>query len=294
MEIQANSRLRMLLIGGGGLGQPLAQRLARNHEVWVFKRTPGHLPDGIQAISGDIALPASWSQPIPELVDYVVYCVSPGTFTDEAYQHTYVQGLQTVLHTLQTQGAHPKRLFFVSSTSVYGQNDGEWVDEDSPTCPEQFSGKRLLEAEVLAKTSPIPATVVRFSGIYGGQRTRLLEQIKAGVRSSNPDAYTNRIHEDDCIRVLEHLIQLDISGATLENCYLASDCQPARLRDLENWVLAQLGRETRPPIDLPKTNSKSVRRAGSKRCSNQRLLASGYQFHYPDFRAGYKKMIELC
>ena len=104
---------------------------------------------------------------------------------------------------------------FASSTSVYAQHQGEWVDETSPTESESFSGRCIRHGEQLLADYPWPAVAVRFGGIYGPGRTRLIDSVRDGSASRSPGApiYTNRIHRDDCARVLEHLLDLPKEGS---------------------------------------------------------------------------------
>jgi len=116
----------------------------------------------------------------------------------------------------------PKLVIWVSSTSVYGNNQGDWVDEASPTHPISFSGKLLLEAEQQIQSLPCAHSIVRFSGIYGPGRTRILSQIKAGVgRAAKPEQWSNRIHSEDCAGVLAHLIERFAQNRPIEPLYTA-------------------------------------------------------------------------
>ncbi|WP_250656455.1 NAD-dependent epimerase/dehydratase family protein [Alkalimarinus coralli] len=278
----------IMIAGCGNIGLKLAQALSSHYEVYGLKRNASLLPPEIKGISADVTDPASLEGKLPSSIDYVVYCLTAGTFNDEAYRQIYVDGLTNLINELKQSSISPKRLFFVSSSSVYHQDDDQWVNEDSPVEPSGFSGKRLLEAEQVALDSGIPATNVRFSGIYGGHRTRLLQQVKNGSANANSQAYTNRIHEDDCVRVLKHLIEQDISGKNVEACYLASDSEPVRMKDLISWMTKELNISA---SSENKPASKGKRRAGSKQCSNKRLIDSGFEFKYPTYREGYGEMI---
>jgi nucleoside-diphosphate-sugar epimerase len=162
--------------------------------------------------------------------------------------------------------------------------DGSWIDEDSPTEPESFSGKRLLEAEQIILAGGLPATVVRFSGIYGPGRNRLIEQVRQGKASSSLHI-TNRIHADDCARVLAHLVELNRCGEKLDDIYLASDSAPTPMIDVVAWLAQQMDRENFLSPD-------AVNERGNKRCSNQRLLATGFELRYPSFKDGYVELIK--
>lgn len=281
----------IVIAGCGKIGLKLALALASQHNVYGLKRNIAQLPSEITGIAADITDPNSLRDKLPTTVDYVVYCLTASQFNDETYRQIYVEGLRNLINELERSSLTPKRLFFVSSSSVYQQDNDQWVDEDTPVEPVRFSGQRLIEAEKTALNSPFPATIIRFTGIYGGHRTRLLEQVKSGTANAESPAYTNRIHEDDCVGVLQHLIEQDRQGKTVANRYLATDSEPVRMKDLISWFNKILN------ISAPSASSiegnKGHRRAGSKRCSNKRLLASGYQFKYPTFREGYSKMIGL-
>jgi len=289
----------IVIAGCGNIGLKLALTLTPQHRVFGLKRNAAQLPAEITGISVDVTKPLSLQGQLPSSVDYMVYCLTAANFNDETYRQIYVEGLRNIINELKRSSLAPKRIFFVSSSSVYQQDDDQWVDENSPVNPTRFSGIRLLEAEQVALDSPFPATNIRFSGIYGGHRTRLLEQVKSGTANSLSQAYTNRIHEDDCVQVLKHLIELDIKGEAVEDCYLASDSEPVRMKNLISWMYEELNipNTGNTPSEgqlnsQPSNTGKAQRRAGSKLCSNKRLLESGYRFKYPTFREGYGEMIK--
>ena len=173
-------------------------------------------------------------------------------------------------------------LELLSSTAVYGQTDGEWVDESSPTEPSHFSGTRLLEAERVLRDGPFAATAVRFGGIYGPRRTGLVDRIRTGRAAYREGHFTNRIHRDDCVGVLRHLMARD----PLESLYLGVDCEPVEEGTLQRWLAGALGSLPPRPAD---SNAPAAR--GNKRCRNDRLLRSEYAFLFPTFREGYAALI---
>lgn len=221
---------------------------------------------------------------LPKL-DYVIISLTPDESSPEGYQKTYVQGLQNILQALDLSVL--KKLFWVSSTGVYGQSDDEWVTEESLTQPSRFSGKALLAAEQLLKPLADKACVVRFSGIYNSRRFRLFESLKAGKLSINiaKDYYTNRIHEMDCARVLAHLLCLAVQDEPIHQCYLASDDMPVKYTDVAMWFATQSG------LPLSDEKNDKQREVGSKRCNNQRLKATGFEFRYPSFKEGLKQLV---
>jgi nucleoside-diphosphate-sugar epimerase len=252
--------------------------------VFGLRRHPVDLPSGVVPIAADLAVARSLAD-LPPALDVVVYAASPSGRDDAFYRTTYVEGLRNLLAALAAQGQKPRRTIFVSSTAVYGQTRGEWVDETSPTEPTHFSGKRLLEAEALLRESGLPSLVLRLGGIYGPRRTRLVDEVRQGraALSRGGPRYTNRIHRDDCVGALDHLIEL----AEPADCYLGVDSEPEDEAVVLRWLAGVLG--TTPPRVAG--DQRRTPRSGSKRCRNARLVESGYAFRYPSYREGYGALL---
>ncbi len=280
---------KILFAGCGYIGTQLGIQLAAaGHQCFGLRRQCNQLPEAIQALSGDVTQPQTLTN-LPADLDYVIITLTPGSFDESSYQAAYVQGLKNLLTALQAQDQTLRRLFFISSSAVYHQNDGEWVDEQSPTEPRGFSGKAMLDAEKVAIECDYPATCVRFSGIYGRGRQRLVDWALEGVScQEQPPHYSNRIHQQDCVGVLKHLLELDMQGTEVEDLYLASDPNPAGFAEILNWLRQQLGNNRGDP----QQGIEKRLRAGSKRCNSQRLQASGYQFKYPDYKAGFSALLD--
>lgn len=273
---------RVGIIGFGRLGHLLAPLLqAKGAVVHGFRRNP----EGINAHSV-VAEALDVSQPITSLpkMDYWVVTLSPGGRTAEHYQQSYVLGLQHILQALQ--GQPMQKLFWVSSSSVYGQNQGEAINERSETKPNRQTGKILLQAESLLEGLADKACVVRFSGIYNSRKSRVLQQLVNGEVSANfEDYFTNRIHEQDAASVLAHLMLQDAQGKAIEGLYLASDDCPVKYSEYLAYLTEQTGR----PLNnaLPAKEN----RVGSKRCDNSRLKATGFSFTYPSFKQGLAPLL---
>ena len=101
---------------------------------------------------------------LPDALDGVAYAVGADTHTPEAYERAYVRGLERLIDALASKRGVPRRLVFVSSTAVYAQDAGEWVDEVSPTEPREFSGRTLLRAEAMARSAPFEGRQVSHVG----------------------------------------------------------------------------------------------------------------------------------
>jgi len=277
----------ILIAGCGYVGISLGLRLAEDgHEVWGLRRNIECIPVGINGIAADLCLPQSLVS-LPPKLDYVVCAAGADDQTEVAYRKTYVEGPRNLFDALKMQGQTLKRLIYVSSTGVYGQNSGEEVTEESETEPRRFSGRILLEGEAVAKESPFNTVIVRLSGIYGPGRTGMIEDVRdsraylvAGQKST-----VNHIHRDDCAGMLAHLLLKNHA----EGIYIGVDNEPASRDEVLRWVAKQLGAPE--PITMPADRAPNVRRGGDRILKNTRLLKTGYVFHYPTYREGYADLL---
>jgi nucleoside-diphosphate-sugar epimerase len=285
---------RVLVAGCGYVGSELARQLAADgHVVYGLRRSAGALPEGVQRLAADLGDRAGLHAALAEVehggIDAVVYAAAADRADDEAYRRAYVEGLANVLAWAEAQGMRPPRVFFTSSTAVYAQQDGAWVDEDSPTEPTHFSGTRMLEAERLVGAAG--GVALRLGGIYGPGRTRLIEGVRAGrlAIQPGPPRWTNRIHRDDAAGALRHLVGRALAGAPLDPVYVGVDDEPADDATVLRWLAQRLGV---PPPATAAAGEPARGRGGNKRCRNARLRATGYRFAYPTFREGYGALID--
>ena len=279
---------QILIAGCGYVGTALGELcVLEGKTVWGLRRRAHLLPARIRSITADLGQPETLRS-LPSDLEYLLYTAAADRSDDACYQATYVEGLKNLITALDEQRIYPKRALFTSSTAVYAQTNGEWVDENSPAENRHFSGSRLLEAERLLLASPFPWTVVRLSGIYGPDRTRLLEQIRRGeiTTQDSSSSYTNRIHRDDCAGLLNHLMLLK----NPLGLYLGSDHEPARLCDVVGWLSRKLEVTHQDTAPLPSNAGSRFR--SNKRCCNARVVDSGYCFRYPTFREGYTALFE--
>ena len=268
---------RVFIAGAGYVGTVAARLLAQaGHAVDIGRRTPGDEP-GTHAM--DVLRPATYPGALGE-AGCIVYCVSADGFTEESYRDAYVTGLANVIAAAAKGRA--RRLVFVSSTGVFGQDDGSVVDESSPALPKGFSGRTLLEGEALLAGAPFEATAIRFSGIYGPGRDRLIRMVRSGspVSAKSRAAITNRIHRDDCARAIVHLA----GQPAVQPLYLGSDEAPTPMGEILDWIAARLGL---PPPPVGEDNTQVLQRGGNKRISSARLRGEGFRFLHPTYREGF-------
>ncbi|MBN7768495.1 DUF1731 domain-containing protein [Marinobacter daepoensis] len=285
MAMSDHERAPQILVAGcGKLGGEIATSLLATGDVYGLRRNPDRVPSRVKGIGADLTQPDTLSGKLPDHLDVVIYCLTPSSYDEQGYHQAYVTGLENLLSAI---GNRPlKHLIFISSTSVFAQDDDSWVNESSSAAPDRFTGQQILQGEQTALNSGQPATVIRFSGIYGPSRQRFLEEVLEGrMNPQTPAPFSNRIHETDAANAVAWLAQKALSGHPPEPLYIASDCEPVRLDEVVNWVREQI------PCKAPVEGARKGGRAGSKRCSNQKLLESGFTFRYPDFRTGYLEMI---
>ncbi len=273
--------MRVLIAGCGALGVATGRVLAaRGDTVFGLRRHAAGLPDAVAPVEADLLRPESL-RALPGALDAVVYMPTPDSRDEAGYEATYVRGLE---HLLEALGAAPARLVYVSSTSVYGQSDGSWVDEDSATEPARFNGRLVLAGEAVARATG--GVALRLGGIYGPGRSRLLARIRAGEHrvQREPPRYTNRIHREDAAEATARLVQLESPAPA----YVGVDDAPVPEAELGDWLAAQLG--VPPPAEKPPPDDPATARG--KRCANTRLRAAGWTPRYPSYREGYGALLD--
>ena len=277
---------RILILGCGKLGHPLGNLLTqKGHHVVGVRRSPApDDPGDIEWRALDIREEAAQSQ-LPLDVDQIIIILTPAGRSPEGYHSIYQKGLENVLSLFEKSSRRPACIF-VSATSVYAQNRGEWVDENSICSPTSYNGVSLLEAESRTLRFSDQAIVIRFSGIYGDERTRLIKKLEQPIEIQvTPPTYTNRIHQQDCVGVLQHFALKQLDGEKLYSVYLATDHDCAPKYEMMSWLAAEAG------LISPTPYVASADAPQNKRCRNQRLLDSGYRFLFPGYKQGYRAIL---
>jgi len=272
----------VLLVGCGDLGLRAARRLlARGDTVWALRRSPfpPEAPAGLRWLQADLGRPDRLTR-MPAGITHVAWLPAPGRRDPQAYATVFTDPLPHLFGALDT--AALRRVVFVSSSAVYGEHAGAWVDERTPADPPGFNGRILLQAEQWLAEQGLPATALRLAGLYGPGRTQLLDRIRAGQARApvDPPHWSNRIHIDDAAAAVEHLLH----RPQVEPVYLGCDDTPLPLHTLYTH-LANLQNAPVPAIGPAPAG------VGSKRLSNARLRDSGFTLQWPDARAGYAALI---
>lgn len=265
--------MRVLVAGAGDLGTLIAAglRAAGSSVVAVARRARS---DG-SVVACDLTRPIG--DLLPDTFDLLVHCLAPAQREPETYRAVYVDALRHLLDALPSL----QRVAFVSSTAVYGDHQGGWVDESSDCRPQGFNGRILLEAEQLAQASRSPALVLRAGGLYGPGRDMLMRRVRSGqpLAVFEPPLYTNRIHIEDAAAAAVHLLLRGASGI-----FNLVDDAPTAQPEVLDWVADQLRLPHLPRVVGTVADE-------NKRVANARLHAHGFVLRYPDFRCGYAALL---
>lgn len=277
---------KLLCIGFGDLASRYARHFAEhNCAIYALARSPKTVPEPVNFLQADLASKEAQQLMLAHHFDAAIITLTPDSYDEAGYISAYVDNMNTLINFWQSQRA-PKFVVFVSSTAVYDQCDEEWVDEQSVTAPQRHNGKQMLAAEQLLTQSQLPHCIVRFSGIYGQNRQYLLGQVKAKIQGG--PQFGNRIHAEDCAAILHFICQQHWLGKQSHRLLIGSDCEPVRAAEIHNWLANKLG----IGADQLTQPAKVSGRTGNKRCSNRRLLDSGYRFRYPTYREGYAQVLK--
>lgn len=268
----------ILVAGLGSLGSALAQGwLADGHQVSAIRRQ-AKAPAGVDLYAQDL-----FSDPVQlpaDQIDLLYIIMTPSSRDEQGYREAYLTAPNRLLDALSQQQPLPP-VVFVSSTAVYGDHSGE-PDEYSEPKPDAFNGRILLAAEQEVSLRTL-ATAVRFSGIYGPGRERLLRQVQAIREGGRAPAaqWSNRIHSEDCVGLLRKLGDGWLQAQMQWPVVVGTDAMPVLNVAVLNWIAQRTGQA----IDLPEPDI-----APGKRIRSRFIEQGNYRLCYPDFRSGYAAM----
>lgn len=193
----------------------------------------------------------------------------------------------------------PDKFILLSTTAVYGDCNGEWIDETADVNPQTDRGRRRLDAETAlrewAQARNVPFVILRVSGIYGPGRLPI-ERIKKGLPILREDQspFSNRIHQDDLAQVCFAAAQRAPDRAI----YNACDGSPSTMSHYFKSIAKALNLPEPPEIDREQAEKELS--AGmlsylkeSRRIGNNKLLDElQISLQYPDLEAGLKNIGE--
>ena len=270
------------ILGCGYVGGALAAHWDEQGHFVTGTTTSRDRVDLISEVASKVAVvtgeDATAVQSLVHDQDTVVVSVAPTGFrvADEAtYEATYLGTAQNLLQALN-QAPRVKRLIYISSCAVYGDRQGEWVDETSPLFPTEPRSRVLYEAERMiaqAANEDLSVCIFRLGGIYGPGRE--LAGMFGGMAGTTVpgkgDRVINWIHLDDIVSAIEFARLNELNGI-----YNLVDDSKLTVREQVDLVCSQYGL---PPAHWDPSQP-SLRRK-SLRVSNQKLKAAGYQLIHP-------------
>jgi len=184
-------------------------------------------------------------------------------------------------------GGAYKWIGYLSTTGVYGNHDGGWVDENTPLTPNSERAQRRVVAE--AQWAKFTAHIFRLPGIYGPGRSQL-DSVKDGTarRIIKPNQIFSRIHVDDIAGVLA----ASMHKPNLGRIYNVADDEPCPPQDVVAYAAQLLGVAPPPEMNFEDARLSPMARSfydDSKRVSNARMkLELGVKLKYPSYREGLR------
>ena len=284
MQDTALTRRRIGVIGLGDLGAALASRLVTAGASVTGVRRGRDAPPGVELLRADLADASSLAD-LPDDLEALVVSVTPDRYDLDGYRATYLEGARNLAAALG--GRRLTRVFWVSSTGVYGEQGGGDVDESTPAEPDSERGRVLLAAEQALSGQDWPATAVRLAGIYGPGRNALIDRVRSGRGvPAEPVHWTNRIHRDDAVELIVFLLARALAGDPVPEVVIGSDGAPTPRHEVMAWLAVQLG------VTLTVSAEEAGSRAPSRRLWPRALVELGFSWRYPDYRAGYRAQLD--
>ena len=305
--------MHRLIFGCGYLGLRIARQwLEAGDRVSLLtrssQRAEGLSGEGFFATVGDVTHPASlrFLTELPP-VDTLLYAVGfdRSQPSGPSIEQVYAGGLQNVLNALpdSTDPTSAPQVIYISTTGVYGDSLGGWVDEQTPPAPCRAGGKASLAAEQVLRRSPLAdrSVVLRLAGLYGPGRLPYLRQLELGEPiEANPTGYLNLIHVDDAAAIIQQVASQEFAATSRMASptqagpltYCVSDGHPVVRQTYYQEIVRQLGAPA-PRFLTPTAGSPRAARAlANKRIRNTRLLANmNFRLRYPSYREGLSQVL---
>jgi nucleoside-diphosphate-sugar epimerase len=270
----------ILFFGFGFSAQALARRL--DSQEWIVTGT-SRSDDGAAEITAQGYRGVRFDQltSIPEDVTHIVSSVPPDADGDPV--------LRAFGNELAARAAAFTWVAYLSTTGVYGDRGGQWIDEDSPLTPSTERGHRRLKAERDWSRLGLPLHIFRLAGIYGPGRNQL-QSVKDGTakRVIKQGQVFSRIHVEDIAGILLASMAHPNPG----RAYNCADDEPCPPQDVVAYAAELLGLAPPPEVPFENAELSPMARsfyAESKRVSNARVKKElGYTFLFPNYRVGFE------
>ncbi len=275
----------LLSLGHGYTAQSLARRLLpQGWTVIGTTRNPAAV-DALQAPEVQMQVwPGSDLGPALQRASHILVSIAPGPDGDPVL----------AAHADLIRKARPEWVGYLSTTVVYGDHQGGWVDEDTPLTPGNDRGRQRVQAENQWRATGLPVHIFRLAGIYGSGRGPF-EKVRDGTarRVIKPGQVFSRTHVDDIAQVLHASMSNPRPGTAYNVC----DDDPAPPQDVIAYAAELLGLPIPPAVPIEQANLTPMGAsfyAESKRVRNDRIKSElGVDLLYPTYREGLQSLLKL-
>ena len=269
--------MNIAVIGCGYIGSAAAAFWTkRGHHVTATTRSPERLNELAKVSQKSLLIRGNdEDELVPLIANNEVILITIAADSAEHYESAYLNTAKIFRH-LALEMNMPRILIYTSSTSVYGDHHGLWVDESSELRPANNAAKILVDAEKTYLSLDAlgwAVSILRFAEIYGPGRelSKRVKLLEGHALPGSGDHYTNMVHKDDCASAIDYLLQHKLEGVF----NLADDDHPSR-KELYEMVSKKFG--------LPRIawdpNLTSLH-SGNKRVSNHKIKSQGFTFSHP-------------
>ena len=292
---------KVFIFGCGYVGIRLADALmSMGHAVGALTKNQAYAnvlkAKGVKEVIVDRLESSSWHSLVSADYTKIINCVSSAGNGLSGYESSYYQGQASILEWAKSQSI--ETFIYTSSTSVYPENSGAWVRENSlrDELINSDTAQVLRRSENLIEKNASDFGryfILRLSGIYGPERHYLLNQIQSSnVIAGSGDYFMNMIHVDDIVSVILKII--NVKDAMASGIYNLSDDLPTQKEMVVKWLAAQLELDA-PTFDealLSQRHASRKTRTKNRRISNTKIKeAMGFVLKYPSYKEGYSQIV---
>ena len=271
---------RLLIVGAGDIARrALPALLARYETTALVRGDPAGLEGrGVRTVAGDLDRPES----LAAAADVLLHAAPPNEsgVRDDRTRH--------LVAALSGARMLPRRVVYISTSGVYGDCGGAWVDESRPVRPQTDRARRRVDAEQVliewGESRGVAIVILRVPGIYAADRLPL-ERLRKGtpVLRAEDDVYTSHVHADDLAAICVRALERDAPAGL----YNAADDTELKMGDYFDLVADRFGLARPPRVSraegeqaIPPTLASFMRE--SRRLVNRRLMkALGVRLKYP-------------
>lgn len=269
--------MNIAIIGCGYIGSAVANIWTkRGNHVTATTRTSEKLEDLAKVAQKNVMIRGNDEDEfIPLIANNEAILITIAADSPEHYESAYLNTAQ-IFRRLALEMNTPRILIYTSSTSIYGDHHGLWVDETSALRPSNSSAKILTDAEktyLSLDEVGWSVCVLRYAEIYGPGRelSKRVKQLEGHVLPGSGDHYTNMVHRNDCAASIDYVLQHKLEGVY----NVADDEHPSR-RELYDLI----AKKHRLPLVKWDPNLTGLH-SGNKRISNHKIKAEGFTLTHP-------------